>query len=130
MTRQNKAGKTDVGSQRYRCMHCQWKYTPHPKHHGYPDSLRKQATRLYIDGNNLRRIACQLKVSPQTVSLWVTEAAEALPRAPVPQEVKETEMDEIFIFYLHSDCGRPQNPLYFGLGGRLGTHARSAPGCS
>jgi hypothetical protein len=26
----------------------------------------------------------------------VTEVAEALPNAPVPQEVKEAEMDEIF----------------------------------
>ncbi|MBL8109296.1 MAG: IS1 family transposase, partial [Anaerolineales bacterium] len=25
-TRQNKSGKTEAGSQRYRCMHCQRKY--------------------------------------------------------------------------------------------------------
>jgi hypothetical protein len=28
----------------------------------------------------------------------VTEVAEALPNAPVPEEIKEAEMDEIFIF--------------------------------
>ena len=53
---------------------------------------------MYVDGGNLRRIARHLKVSPQTVSLWVTEVAEALPNAPVPEEVKEAEMDEIFSF--------------------------------
>ena len=53
---------------------------------------------MYVDGGNLRRIARQLKVSPQTVSLWVTARAETLPKAPVPEEVKDAEMDEIFTF--------------------------------
>ena len=53
---------------------------------------------MYVDGGNLRRIARYLKVSPQTVSLWVTDIAEALPNAPVPEEVREAEMDEIFTF--------------------------------
>jgi len=97
-TRQNKAGKTDAGSQRYRCMHCQRKYTPNPKRHGYPESLRKRAAEMYVDGGNLRRIARHLKVSHQTVSLWVTDLAETLPNAPMPEEVKEAEMDEIFTF--------------------------------
>ncbi|HLO15237.1 MAG TPA: hypothetical protein VK206_10435 [Anaerolineales bacterium] len=98
MTRQNKAGKTDAGSQRYRCMYCQRKYTPNPKPHGYAESLRKRAAEMYVDGSNLRRIARQLKVSPQTVSLWVMDRAETLPHAPVPEVVKEAEMDEIFTF--------------------------------
>lgn len=79
-------------------MHCQRKYTPNPKHHGDPESLRKRAAEMYVDGGNLRRIARHLKVSPQTVSLWVTERAEALPTAPVPIEVKDAELDEIFTF--------------------------------
>ena len=79
-------------------MHCQRKYTPSPKSDGYPDSLRKRAAEMYVDGGNLRRVARHLKVSPQTISLWVTDAAEALPDAPVPAEVKEAEMDEIFTF--------------------------------
>jgi transposase-like protein len=79
-------------------MHCERKYTPNPKHHGYPESLRKRAAEMYVDGGNLRRIARHMKVSPQTVSLWVTDVAEALPNGPVPQEVKEAGMDEIFTF--------------------------------
>ena len=79
-------------------MHCGRKYTPTPKHHGYPDSLRKRAAEMYVDGGNLRRIARHLKVSPQTVSLWVTDVAEALPDAPVPQQVQAAELDEIFTF--------------------------------
>jgi hypothetical protein len=46
----------------------------------------------------LRRIARHLKIAPRTVALWVTDVAEALPKAPMPEAVKEAEMDEIFTF--------------------------------
>jgi transposase-like protein len=98
VTRQNKAGKTNAGSQRYRCMHCNRKYTPEPKQQGYPNSMHKRAVEMYVDGGNLRRIARHLKIAPRTVALWVTDLAEALPNAPLPEEVKEAEMDEMFTF--------------------------------
>jgi transposase-like protein len=53
---------------------------------------------MYVDGINLRRIARHLKIAPQTVSYWVTEAAEALPKIPIPSEVKVAEMDELFTY--------------------------------
>jgi len=98
MTRQNKAGKTDAGSQRYRCMYCQRKYTPEPKQQGYDASVRKQAVKMYVDGGNFRRIARHLGVNHQSVANWVADHAEILPQAPVPEEVKEAEMDELFTF--------------------------------
>ena len=97
-TRQNKAGKTDAGSQRYRCMHCQRKYTPDPKPQGYPAHLRKRAAEMYVDGGNLRRVARHLKVHHRTVALWVADHAETLPHAPMPHEVKDAEMDELYTF--------------------------------
>ena len=97
-TRQNRAGKTNAGSQRYRCMYCNRKYTPEPKLQGYPASMQKRASEMYVDGGNLRRIARHLKVHHRTVALWVTDHAQALPAAPMPEEVKEAEMDEIFTF--------------------------------
>ncbi len=97
-TRQNKTGKTGAGSQRYRCMYCNRKYTPDPKPQGYPAKMRKQAAEMYVDGGNLRKVARHLKVHHRTVSLWVAEHAEALPNAPMPQEVKDAEMDELFTF--------------------------------
>jgi len=79
-------------------MHCQRKYTPEPKHHGYPESVRQRAKEMYVDGGNFRRIARHLKVHHRTVSLWVNDHACSLPQAPVPEEVKEAEMDELFAF--------------------------------
>ena len=60
--------------------------------------MRKRAMEMYVDGGNLRRIGRHLKVAPQTVAYWVTDLAEALPKAPMPAEVKEAEMDELFTF--------------------------------
>ena len=79
-------------------MHCHRKYTPEPKQQGYSESVRKRAVEMYVDGGNFRRIARHLKVAPRTVALWVAELAEALPHTPMPEEVKEAEMDELFTF--------------------------------
>lgn len=100
-TRQNKAGKTESGSQRYRCMHCGRKYTPVRKIQGYPASLRQRAIQMYVDGGNFRRIARQLKVNHQSVADWVKRYAQSLPAAPVPTQVQVAEMDELFTFIGH-----------------------------
>lgn len=60
--------------------------------------MRKRAMEMYVDGMNLRKIGRQLKVHHRTVALWVVDRAEASPNAPVPQDVKEAEMDELFSF--------------------------------
>jgi len=82
-------------------MHCGCKYTPEPKPRGYPAEMRQQALRLYVDGMNLRRIGRHLGIHHRTVSLWVKAHAANLPEAPMPEEVKEAEMDELFTFIGH-----------------------------
>jgi transposase-like protein len=79
-------------------MYCQIKYTPEPKPWAYPTEMRHKAVQLYVDGMNLRRIARHLKVHHRTVSLWIQAQADQLPDPPVPKEVKEAEMDELFTF--------------------------------
>jgi transposase-like protein len=103
--RQNRAGKTESGAQRYLCMYCNCKYTPEPKIRGYPEELRKQALQLYVDGMNLRRIGRHLGIHHRTVSLWVKAHAASLPEVPLPAEVKEAEMDELFTFIGNKKIG-------------------------
>src|SRR5215216_5751733 len=130
-TRQNRAGKTKAGSQRYRCMHCGHKYTPEPKAQGYPESMRKRAIEMYVDGGNLRRIARHLKVAPQTVAYWVTDMAEALPNAPYRMKSKTQNWMKCSLSLvikkrnLHSHFGRSQNSLHFGLVRGLGAYPSS-----
>jgi len=99
--KQNKAGFTQAGSQRYRCLLCGKKYTPTPKEHGYSEEVRRRAVELYVDGMNLRRIGRQLGVSPQSVLNWVNAHASGLPPAPQPDQVQVVEMDELHTFITH-----------------------------
>ena len=65
---------------------------------GYSSEKRMQALQMYVDGMNLRRIGRHLGIHHRTVSLWVKAHAALLPEAPVPDAVKEAEMDELFTF--------------------------------
>ncbi|MCP4269439.1 MAG: IS1 family transposase [Candidatus Brocadiaceae bacterium] len=98
ITKQSKYGFTKSHSQRYRCQHCQKSYTPEKKLRGYTEEIRKQAIQMYIDGVNFRRIGRFLGVHHQTVINWVNAYAEEVPSAPVPDEVDNVEMDELFTF--------------------------------
>jgi transposase-like protein len=95
---QIKSGRTEAGSQRYKCKACGRRYTPEPKPQGYSDEVRMQAVRLYVDGMNLRRIARHLGVNPQSVANWVNAYTAQLPPAPLPEDVETVEMDELFTF--------------------------------
>jgi transposase-like protein len=86
-------------------MHCKCKYTPEPKPRGYPEDLRQRALQLYVDGMNLRRIGRHLGIHHRTVSLWVQAHAASLPEAPLPEEVKDAEMDELFTFIGNKKTG-------------------------
>ncbi|TAK13435.1 MAG: IS1 family transposase [Anaerolineae bacterium] len=97
-TRQVKAGKTGAGSQRYKCQHCGSRYLLKPKARGYPEALRLQAIRLYVDGMNYRRIARHLKVHHTSVINWTKAFAAQLPDAPLPEEIRTIELDELFTF--------------------------------
>lgn len=79
-------------------MHCNRKYTPEPKKQGYPESMHKRAIEMYVDGGNQRRIARHLKVAPRTIALWIVDYVKALPQAPMPSEVREAELDELFSY--------------------------------
>jgi len=103
--RQNKAGKTVAGSQRYRCMYCQRKYTPAPKPRGYSQELRQQAVQMYVDGVNMRRVARHLNVNHQSVANWVRHYAEKLPKPPMPEEVEIAELDEVYSFIGNKKTG-------------------------
>ena len=100
-THQMKAGRTEAESQRYRCGHCQRRYTPEAKEQGYPDTMRQQAVKLYSDGLNFRRIGRILGVDHATVMLWVKAHADQLPPSPPKPsdtEVGVVELDELFSF--------------------------------
>jgi transposase-like protein len=96
--RQVKNGLNPSGSQRYRCQPCQRVYTPAPLPLGYERAVREQAVQLYVDGQNLRRIARTLGVNHQSVANWVAAYARQVPPAPLPERSAVSELDELFTF--------------------------------
>lgn len=96
---QTRAGRTRTGSQRFKCRECQRVYTPEPKPLGYPEEIKREAVRLYLEGTNFRRIGRVLAVNHQSVVNWVNSYHAALPAAVHSVAKPETlEMDELFTF--------------------------------
>jgi LacI family transcriptional regulator len=72
---QVKAG-SNGSVQRYKCGHCQRRYTPETRRRGYPDALRRQAIGLAAQGVKIRQISRDLGVNHQTVANWIRQGAE------------------------------------------------------
>ena len=103
---QIKDGLTGAGSQRVRCRACGQRYTPVPKPQGYPNDIRQQALKLYVDGLNFRRITRILGMHHQSVINWVHAAAAAVPDpTPAPSEADTIELDELYTFVGHKKTG-------------------------
>jgi transposase len=96
--KQVKNGFNRSGSQRWKCRVCGKRYTPDPREQGYPEEMRLQAVRLYVDGLNFRRIGRHLGIDHKTVINWVNAYAAQLPEAPHPEDVNNAEMDELYTF--------------------------------
>ncbi len=95
--RQIKAGQNRAGSQRLQCRSCDRHYTPAPRPNGYPDEVRVQAIRLYLEGTNFRRIGRLLSVNHQSVVNWVNSYHARLPPAPKGAPKPETlKLDELY----------------------------------
>ena len=91
-------------------MFCQIKYTPQPKAWAYDEKVRKKAIELYVDGNNLRRIARHLGTHHRTIALWVQTHVAQLPVAPVPEKVETDELDELFTFIEEKKTSSTSSP--------------------
>ena len=97
--RQIKAGYNRAGSQRYQCRQCDRHYTPEPKLNGYPEQVKQQAVRLYLEGANFRRIGRLLGVNYQSAVNWVNSYHHSLPTGEPAVTAPETvELDEVFTF--------------------------------
>ena len=96
--RQVKNGLNKSGSQKYRCNVCSTGYTPEPKPNGYPETTRLLAIRMYVEGNSYGAIGRILKINPQSVANWVKQHIAKLPVAPVPEQPRTAELDELYTY--------------------------------
>ncbi|OAV68714.1 Transposase [Bacteroidales bacterium Barb6] len=80
-----KAGSVK-GRQRYKCKECGCNYTVELKSTAKPDSVKKQAFQLYLEGASFRSIGKLLGVSNVSVFNWVKKLSK---------EAQETNINEI-----------------------------------
>jgi transposase-like protein len=83
-------------------------HTPEPKLNGYPEEVRVQAVRLYLEGTNFRRIGRLLSVNHQSAVNWVNAYHHSLPAAKrLVTKPQTIELDEMFTF-----VGTKKKPVY------------------
>ena len=97
--KQIKAGKTRAGSQVYKCKHCGKTYTPKPKKMRYSEEIKRQAIKLYMEGNSGSAVERILGVGKGRCLSWVKKyAKEIKPKNKANEIVEEIEMDELYSF--------------------------------
>lgn len=96
---QIKTGRNRSGTQRILCRNCGITYTIEAKGRGYPEEVREKAVRMYVEGNNFRRIGRLLGVNHQSVVNWVNAyQAKIQGQANMPTRSETIEIDELWSF--------------------------------
>ncbi len=96
---QTKTGRNRSGTQRFMCRGCGKTSTPEPKGRGYSEDIREKAVRMYVEGNNFRRIGRLLGVNYQSVVNWVNAYHEKVKdSAALPLSTATIEIDELWSF--------------------------------
>ncbi|MBW7957988.1 MAG: helix-turn-helix domain-containing protein [Anaerolineae bacterium] len=95
--RQARDGRTQAGSQRYRCRDCGCRYTPFPKEQGYEEEVRFRALQLYLEGYSMRAISRELGVNHQSIANWMKDYGRYLPPGLPPDIVELARLDGLFV---------------------------------
>ena len=86
------------GEQRYKCKKCGCQFVP-TRHKGRSEEEKREAVKLYSHGLSFRAIAKLLKVSAQSVFVWVKNFAENNYTKPTPNDDGVViELDEMWHF--------------------------------
>ena len=108
---QIKAGKTKSGSQKYKCKMCGKVYTPNPKKRSYSEEVKKQAIKLYLEGNSGRAVGRILGIWKNMCLYWIRKYAKTIKEKEVANErVEVIEMDELYSFVERKKQNLPNNP--------------------
>ncbi len=95
----NKNGKKK-GKQNYICVNCHRQFIDsYQPHRGYPDSLRRECLKMYVNGMGFRAIERVKGIHHTTIINWVKQVGELLPNAYNPETIPEVgELDELETF--------------------------------
>ena len=88
-TRIHKNGKRR-GKQNYKCVSFGRQFIDvYSPLKGYPDEVKKECLKLYVEGMGFRAIERNKGVHHTTIITWVKQLGEKLPDAPMVEEIPE-----------------------------------------
>ena len=94
-----KKGKTKAGSQRYICKNCGKTFILKSNGRNYDEEFKKEAIRLYFEGNSSRAVGRILKIGKETCLRWIkTYANKIKPKKYKNERLEVMEMDELYTF--------------------------------
>lgn len=89
------------GVQRYQCKSCGYKYTVSIKSTAKPNSMKKQALQLYLEGLGFRSIGRYLGVSNVSILKWIRSFGESVSSL----KESETNIEVVELDEMHSYIG-------------------------
>ena len=98
------------GRQRYTCEDCGYNYTVVQKSTSKPDSIKRKALQLYLEGLGFRSIGRILQVSHVSVYNWIRSFGSKLHLIRSDTEIEVIEIDE-----MHSYTGDKKTTVGYGL---------------
>jgi transposase-like protein len=94
-----KRGKTRTNKQRYFCKECKKTFILEKIKRFYPEKLKKEAMRLYFEGNSSRAVGRILKIGKETCLRWIKAYSNKIkPKNYKNERVEVIEMDELYSF--------------------------------
>ena len=94
-----KRGKTRTGKQRFFCKNCGKTFILKSKGRNYDEEFKKEAMRLYFEGNSSRAVGRLLKIGTNTCIRWIKAYANKIkPKEYKNERVEVMEMDELYTF--------------------------------
>ncbi len=86
------------GKQRYTCKECGYNYTVEEKSTSKPDSMKRQALVLYLEGLGFRSIGRFFNVSHVSVYYWIKSFGEKIEEIRSDQQIEIVEIDEMHTY--------------------------------
>ena len=99
-----------AGLQRYKCHDCGYNYSVELKSTAFPESVKRQALQLYLEGLGFRSIGRYLGVSHVSVYNWIKKFGQELEDLKSENKISIVELDE-----MHTYIGNKKNIVGSGL---------------
>ena len=115
------------GKQRYKCKECNHHYSVELKSTAQPESVKRQALELYLEGLGFRSIGRFLGVSHVAVYKWIKNFGKQVENLQSKTNIEIVELDEMHTYISHKKTIAGSGLLLIEMGKNSST-AYWAPG--